>query len=182
VAKRNSGSGHMFYLWASHINEDILMTNPIPPGHHTLTPTITVHNGAEALEFYKKALGAQVHHVYNTPDGKIMHAALKVGDSPLMLSDEFPDWNCNSPKTLGGTGSGIYMYIENVDAVFEQAINAGAQPVMPPTNQFWGDRMGQFIDPYGHRWSIATHIEDPSVEEMDRRRLSMMKEMAGSKK
>jgi PhnB protein len=172
----------MLYLWRLHIKGEKQMTKPIPPDYHTLTPTITVHNALEAIEFYKKAFGAQVQKVHNTPDGKVMHASLKIGDSQLMLSDEFPDWNCKSPNSIGGTGSGIYVYVEKVDDVFDRAVKAGAVVTMPPTDQFWGDRMGQFIDPYGHRWSLATHVEDVSDEEMTRRRESMIKEMAGAKK
>jgi PhnB protein len=158
------------------------MTKPIPPDHHTLTPTITVHNAVEAIEFYKNALDAKTERIFKTPDGKVMHASLKIGDSVLMLSDEFPDWNCKSPKSIGGTGSGIYVYVEKVDEVFDRAVTAGAVVVMPTTDQFWGDRMGQFIDPFGHRWSLATHVEDVSNDEARRRGEIMMKEMAGAKK
>jgi PhnB protein len=157
------------------------MAKPIPPGAHTLTPTITVHNAVEAIEFYKKAFGAKEEDRFVSPDGKIMHAKITIGDSALMLNDENPNWQVKSPKTLGGTASGIYIYIENVDEVFDRAVKAGAQVIMPVTDQFWGDRMGAIYDPFGHKWSIATHIEDLSHEEIQKRGAQFMKQMAGAK-
>jgi PhnB protein len=170
-----------FTLACTYPIEDILMPKPIPPGAHTLTPTITVHNAVEAIEFYKKAFDATEESRYLAPDGKIMHAKLNIGDSGLMISDENPNWQVKSPKTLGGTPSGIYMYVENVDEVFDRAVKAGAQVMMPLMNQFWGDRMAVVLDPYGHKWSLATHVEDLTHEEIKKRGEAFMKQMAGAK-
>jgi PhnB protein len=158
------------------------MTKPIPAGYHTLTPSIIVSDAVEAIEFYKKALGAQEQDRFEGPGGEIMHATIKIGDSLLMLSEENPTWNTQSPKTLGGTPSGIFVYVENVDQAFEKAVKAGAQVIMPVMNQFWGDRMGAFFDPYGHKWNIATHVQDLTNEEIQRRGQEFMKEMATAKK
>jgi len=155
---------------------------PIPTGFHTLTPTLTVDNAAEAIEFYKRAFGAQEVERCLGPSNKVMHAEIRIGDSTLMLNDEFPDWDCRSPKTIGGTASAIYVYVEHVDKVFDRAVKAGATVVMPLQDQFWGDRCGQIIDPYGHKWSIATHVEDVSPEEMQRRQEEWLKQPAGAGK
>src|SRR5271168_824937 len=171
----------MVYFGLVYPNEDSLMPKPIPPGAHTLTPTITVHNAVEAIEFYKKAFGAKEEERYLGPDGKVMHAKLKIGDSALMLSDENPNWQVKSPKTLGGTASGIYMYVEKVDEVFERAVKGGASVMMPLMDQFWGDRMAVILDPFGHKWSIATHVEDLTHEEIKLRGEQFMKQMAGAK-
>lgn len=138
----------------------------IPTGFHTLTPHLTVRNATEALEFYKKALGAEVLHVAKMPDGKIMHAALRIGDSMLMLNDEMPEHGALSPLAHNGTGVMIHIYTEDADGAFNRAVSAGAQVRMPLMDQFWGDRYGIVIDPYGHQWSIATHVKDISPEEM----------------
>jgi PhnB protein len=140
----------------------------IPEGFHTLTPHIIVRNAAEAIEFYKKAFGAEVRDVANSPDGKIMHAALKVGDSMLMLNDEFPEWGTLSPLSTGGSGVTLHMYLENVDAAFARAISAGCTVKMPLMDQFWGDRYGVVADPYGHKWSLATHVRDVSLDEVEK--------------
>lgn len=141
---------------------------PIPTGFHTLTPHLIVRNAAEALEFYKKALGAEVLHVANMPDGKIMHASLRIGDSMLMLNDEMPEHGALSPLAHNGTGVTIHIYTEDADAAFNRAVSAGAQVRMPLMDQFWGDRYGIVTDPYGHQWSIATHVKDVSPEEMQK--------------
>lgn len=148
---------------------------PIPDGYHSISPYIMVKNGKKALEFYKKAFGAQVVSVCES-EGKIMHAELKIGDSMFMLSDEFPSQEeskdgCNvfSPQTLKGTCAILHLYVKDVDASFKQAIQSGAKVVRELENAFWGDRYGQIEDPFGHRWSLATHIEDVSKEEVDRR-------------
>jgi len=138
----------------------------IPPGFHTLTPHLIVRNAAQAIEFYQKAFGAELLGKMLTPDGKVMHAALKVGDSMLMLNDEFPEWGALSPLSSGGSGVTIHIYLENVDAAFGRAISAGAAVKMPLMDQFWGDRYGIVTDPYGHHWSMATHVRDMSPEEM----------------
>lgn len=140
----------------------------IPTGFHSLTPHLTVRNATEALEFYKRALGAEVLHVANMPDGKVMHAALRIGDSMLMLNDEMPEHGALSPLAHKGTGVTIHIYTQDADAAFNRAVAAGAQVRMPLMDQFWGDRYGIVTDPYGHQWSIATHVKDVSPEEMQK--------------
>ena len=144
---------------------------PIPEGYHTVTPTLVVNGAAEAIEFYTRAFGAVELFRMPAPDGqKLWHAEIQIGDSRLMLSDEFPEMcGTRSPKTLGGTPVGIYLYVEDADAVVQRAVNAGATVVMPLTDMFWGDRFGTILDPFGHQWSIATHVEDVSGEEIARR-------------
>jgi PhnB protein len=143
--------------------------HPVEPGYHTANPYITVIGAAKAIEFYKAAFSATEKMRMVGPDGSIMHAEIKIGDSPIMLSDEFPDWGVRSPQTIGGSGSSIMLMVPNVDELFAQAIAAGATEIMPPADQFWGDRMGKLSDPFGHIWSIMTHIEDVSHEEMKSR-------------
>ena len=141
----------------------------IPAGHHTATPYLVTANADKAIEFYKEAFGAKELVRLPSPDGKVMHAEIKIGDSPVMLSDECPDWDALSPLARGGTTVSIVLYVEDVDAVVNRAVAAGAKAVMPVTDQFWGDRMGTVIDPFGHKWSVATHVEDVSPEEMSTR-------------
>jgi uncharacterized glyoxalase superfamily protein PhnB len=142
---------------------------PIPEGYHSLTPTLILSNAAEAIEFYKRAFGAQELGRMASPDGqKIWHAELQIGDSRLMLGDEMPEAGSRSPQSLGGSPAGIHLYVEDADAVFQRAVEAGATVVMPLENAFWGDRYGQLTDPFGHRWGIATHIQDLTEEEMMR--------------
>ncbi len=145
----------------------------IPSGFHTLTPHMIVRNAEQAIEFYQKAFGAQLLGKMLTPNGKVMHALLKVGDSMLMLNDEFPEWGALSPLSSGGSGVTLHVYLENVDAAFAQAVAAGATVKMPVMDQFWGDRYGIVTDPYGHQWSLATHVRDMSQEDMAK----AMKEM-----
>jgi PhnB protein len=140
----------------------------VPKGYHTLTPYLTVRDAARAIEFYKQAFGAKEKGVMKGPDGKVMHAELVIGDSIVMLADEFPEFGSLSPQTTGGTGSGLHIYVENVDAAFDQAVKAGARAEMPVADMFWGDRYGKLVDPFGHKWSIATHTADLSMEEMKR--------------
>ena len=144
---------------------------PIPQGFHSLTPSLTVHNAAEAIEFYKRAFGAQELSRAPAPDGKkIWHAEVKIGDSRLMLNDEFPEMGGGkAPRSLGGTTSSLHFYVENTDAVFKRAVDAGATADMPPSDMFWGDRYAKVTDPFGHSWGIATHIEDVSEAEQRRR-------------
>jgi PhnB protein len=140
----------------------------IPHGYHTLTPYLTVRDAARAIEFYKKAFGAKERGVMKGPDGKVMHAELTIGDSILMLADEFPEFGALSPQATGASSSGLHIYLENVDAAFDQAVTAGAKVDMPVMDMFWGDRYGKLSDPFGHKWSIATHTADLSAEEMKR--------------
>ena len=141
---------------------------PIPDGYHTLTPFLTVRDAARAIEFYKNAFGAIDRGAAKGPDGKIMHAELMIGDSIIMLSDEYPEFGALSPLSSGGAGMGLHIYIDGVDAAFDRAVKAGAQVTMPVSDQFWGDRYGKLKDPFGHVWSIATHTKDMSEEEMKR--------------
>ena len=141
-------------------------TKPVPTGYHTVTPYLVIKDAGKAIEFYKKAFGATESVRLNTPDGNVMHAEIKIGDSYVMLCDECPDWNALSPQTIGGTAVSIVLYLEDVDSVVNNAVAAGATVLMPVADQFWGDRMGTVADPYGHKWSIATHVEDVSPEEM----------------
>jgi PhnB protein len=141
---------------------------PIPPGFHALTPHITVRDAEKAIDFYKKAFGAELLQLVKTPDGRVMHASLKINDSVFMLNDEFPEWGTLSPLSSGGSGVIIHFYTDNVDAAFGRAVSAGAQVQMPLMDQFWGARYGLVADPYGHRWSLAQHIANPSPEEMQR--------------
>lgn len=138
----------------------------IPDGYHTLTPFLTVRDAVNAIEFYKQAFGAEVRGVMKGPDGKVMHAELKIGDSIVMLSDEFPEFGSKSPEAIGGSPMGLHIYLDGVDAAFDRAVKAGATVEMPVMDQFWGDRYGRLKDPYGHKWSIATHIKDLSADEM----------------
>jgi len=150
----------------------------VPPGFHTLTPHLTVRDADKALEFYKNALGAEILNVARMPDGKVLHASLRIGDSMLMLNDEFPEMGGLSPLSTGGAGVTIHIYTENVDAAFNRAVSAGAQVKMPLMDQFWGDRYGIVGDPFGHSWSLATHIKDLSPEEMERAQEEAMAKMA----
>lgn len=143
-----------------------MSAKPIPEGYHTLTPFLTVRDAERAIEFYKNAFGAESRGVMKGPDGKVMHAELKIGDSILMMSDEFPDFGSVSPQALGGSPMGLHIYVPDVDASFERAVKAGAQVEMPVMEQFWGDRYGRLKDPFGHKWSIATHTKDLSMDEM----------------
>jgi PhnB protein len=149
------------------------MTNrikPIPEGFHTLTPHLVVKGASQAIEFYKKALGAEEIVRMPGPDGKsVMHAELKIGDSRLFLVDEFPDMGALGPHGIGGTPVTIHVYVEDADAIFNQAVAAGAEVRMPIADAFWGDRYGLIVDPFGHKWSFATHKEDLTPEEIAKR-------------
>jgi PhnB protein len=142
---------------------------PVPDGCHTLNPYLVVDDGAAAIEFYKKAFGAEELMQMPGPDGKLAHAEIKIGDSVLMLSAANPQFGSRSPKAFGGTPASILMYVENVDAAFDRAVKAGAKIEMPVQDMFWGDRYGKLEDPFGHSWQMATHIEDVSPEEMGKR-------------
>lgn len=145
-----------------------MAVKPIPDGYHTITPFLTVRDAARAIEFYKQAFGAKDRGVMKGPDGKVMHAELQIGDSIIMLSDEFPDFGSLSPQSLNGSPQGLHIYVDGVDAAFDRAVKAGAQVEMPVMEQFWGDRYGRLRDPFGHKWSIATHTRDLSMDEMKR--------------
>ena len=153
---------------------------PIPEGFHTLTPHLTVRDAAGAIEFYKKALNAQVVNRSDT-NGKVMHASLKIGDSILMLNDEFPEWGGSLAPRGDASGFAIHVYVENVDKLFAQAVAAGATVKMPLMDQFWGDRYGHIVDPYGFRWALATHMRDVSAEEIKRAEADMAKQMPQKK-
>jgi uncharacterized glyoxalase superfamily protein PhnB len=136
------------------------MTKPIPDGFHSVTPSLVVSNAAEAIEFYKKAFNANEIYKFPTPDGKILHAMIQIGDSFVMMSDEFPTMGMKSPITIGGTAVTLHLYVEDSDKIFKQAVDAGAVITMPIMDSFWGDRFGTVMDPYGHSWAIATHKID----------------------
>jgi PhnB protein len=150
---------------------------PIPPGFHTLTPHLTVRNAKEALEFYKQAFGAEVLHVADMPDGKVMHATVRMGDSILMLNDEMPEHGALSPLSSGGSGVTLHIYTENVDDAFARAVAAGATVKMPLADQFWGDRYGVVADPYGFKWSLATRVKELSPEQMQEEQEKMFSAM-----
>jgi PhnB protein len=159
------------------------MVKPIPQGYHTVTPYLTVKGAAQAIEFYKRAFGAQEVERMPGPDGKsVMHAELKLGDSIVMLSDEFPQAGTRSPQTLGGSTGYLFLYVPDVDAAFKRAVDAGAKGAMPPSDMFWGDRFAKVSDPFGHEWGLATHKEDLSPEEIRKRGQAEMAKMAKGKK
>jgi PhnB protein len=155
-----------------------MATKPIPEGYHTVTPYLAVDDAAEAIEYYKKAFGAKERVRMEAPGGKIGHAEIEVGDSLVMLSDPFPQASTKPPKELGGTSASVFMYVEDVDAVVKQAVDAGATIAMEVSDQFWGDRFGSVLDPFGHLWSIATHVEDVPPEEMAERAKAAMAAMS----
>jgi PhnB protein len=155
-----------------------MAVRPIPEGYHTLTPYLAVEDAARAIEFYKDAFGADEIHRMPGPDGSIAHAELQIGDSKVMLSDPFPQSNVRPPSERGGPTASVFMYVDDADAVFEQAQTAGATVAMPLEDMFWGDRFGSLTDPFGHVWSVATHIEDVPEAEMAERAATAMSEMA----
>jgi PhnB protein len=146
---------------------------PIPEGFHSVTPYLTAHDAAQAIDFYKKAFNAKERSRLPMPNGKIAHAELSIGDSIVMLSDEFPEFGAKSPQSLNGTPVGLAVYVQNVDEAFQRAVDAGASVKDPVTDQFWGDRSGTVIDPFGHKWTLLTHIEDVSIDEMRNRMAKM---------
>ena len=142
---------------------------PIPEGYHSITPYLIISGAAKALDFYKQAFGAIELFRMDSPDGRIGHAEIKIGDSPIMLADEHPEMGARSPESWGGSPVSLMLYVEDVDRVFAQAVEAGATVERPLADQFYGDRTGGLKDPFGHNWYVATHIEDVSPEEMARR-------------
>jgi PhnB protein len=155
-----------------------MATKPIPEGYHTVTPYLAVDDAAAAIEYYKKAFGAKERGRMDAPDGRIGHAEIEIGDSLVMLADDFPQFATRSPKELGGTSVSVFMYVEDVDAVVKQAVDAGATVTMEVADQFWGDRFGSVQDPFGHVWSLATHVEDVPPEEMAERAKAAMAAMS----
>jgi PhnB protein len=152
-----------------------MAVKPIPDGYHTVTPYLIISGAAKAIEFYKKAFGAEELFRMGAPDGRIGHAEIKIGDSPIMLADEFPEMGHKGPNSLGGTTVSILLYVKDVDTLAAQAVAAGATVMRPVQDQFYGDRSGTFTDPFGHVWTIATHKEDLSPEEIGRRAAEAMK-------
>ena len=155
-----------------------MAVKPIPDGYRTITPYLAVDDAAAAIEFYTKVFGAKERARMEAPGGKIGHAELEIGDSLVMLSDALPQFSTRPPKELGGTSASIFMYVEDVDAVVKQAVDAGATVTMEIEDQFWGDRFGSVQDPFGHLWSIATHVEDVPPEEMAERAKAAMAAMS----
>ena len=148
------------------------MAKPIPDGYQQVMPYLVVRGATKALDFYKRAFGAKERMRLPMGD-RIGHAEIEIGDCVVMLADEFPEMGANSPETIGGTPVGLCLYVEDVDAVFKRAIAAGGKEEKPLKDQFYGDRSGTLIDPFGHKWTIATHVEDVSSEEMQRRMAAM---------
>ncbi len=144
-------------------------TQAIPKGYHSVTPSLVVAGAAKAIDFYKKALGAEEVMRFPGPDGSVVHAEIRIGDSTIMLGDEMPEQGGRSPKSYGGTPVSFFVYKENVDAAWKRAVDAGAKEIMPLDNQFWGDRTGCLEDPFGHRWWLAQHVEDLTQEELQKR-------------
>ena len=153
---------------------------PIPEGYHSVTPYLFVISAASAIDFYKNVFGATEVVRMAGSNGKIMHAELRIGDSIVMLADENPTTGVMSPQTIGGFSVGLHVYVENVDAVIQKAVENGAKMLRPIKNQFYGDRSGSLLDPFGHMWSVATHVEDVSPEEMRKRMTAAMSQTAGS--
>lgn len=157
-----------------------MAVKPIPEGYHSVSAALAVDGAAEAIDFYKRAFGAKERFRMPGPEGTIAHAEIEVGDSVVMLSDPFPHSTVKPPRELGGTSVGLFVYVEDVDAAFEQAVNEGATVTMALEDMFWGDRFGTVTDPYGHSWSLATHIEDVPPEEMEERSKQAMAAMSSS--
>jgi PhnB protein len=153
-----------------------MAVKPVPDGYHTVTPYLIVRDAARAIEFYKAALGAtELFRMADPSSGKVGHAEIRIGDSVVMLADEHPEFMAVGPQTLGGTTFGILVYVPDVDAQFARAVAAGGTVERPLKDQFYGDRSGTFVDPFGHKWTIATHVEDVPPEEMSRRMEAMAK-------
>jgi len=147
-----------------------MATTPIPEGYHTVTPFLSLDDAAAAIEFYKRAFGAEERGRMPAPDGRIAHAEIQIGDSVIMLSDMFEGQSLGkTPKQAGGTTVGLFLYVEDVDEVFKQALDAGATATSEPEDMFWGDRFGRVTDPFGHDWQIATRKEDLTPEELEKR-------------
>jgi PhnB protein len=152
---------------------------PIPEGYRSITPYLAVDDAADAIDYYTKAFGAKERGRMEAPGGKIGHAELEIGDSLIMLSDALPQFSTRPPNELGGTSMSIFLYVEDADAVVKQAVDAGGTATMEVADQFWGDRFGIVQDPFGHLWSVATHVEDVPPEEMAERAKAAMAAMSG---
>lgn len=150
-----------------------MAVSPIPQGYHSITPYLAIRGAAKAIDFYREAFGAVELMRIPGPDGKVGHAELQIGNSRIMLADEFPEMNHKSPTSLGGAGMSLLLYVEDVDAIFAKAVAAGAKPIRPVQMQFYGDRSGMVSDPFDHVWTIATHVEDLSGEEIAQRAAAM---------
>lgn len=146
-----------------------MAVKPIPEGYHTATPYLIIKGAADAIEFYKQAFGAAELFRFPAPDGKIGHAEIKIGDSPIMLADEYPDMGYKGPKSLGGSPVSLMIYVEDVDTIFNRAVGEGATVKEAVSDKFYGDRIGTLVDPFGHIWHVSTHKEDVSLEEMEKR-------------
>jgi PhnB protein len=156
---------------------------PVPEGFHTVTPHLVIRGAADAIEFYKKALGAQEVSRMAGPDGRVMHAELKIGDSIIFLADEMPNpGSAKSPQTLGGSTATLHLYVPDVDATFNKAIAAGGKETMAVADMFWGDRFGTFTDPFGHSWGIATRKEDLTKQESEERARAFFASMQAQRK
>lgn len=151
-----------------------MAVDPIPRGFHTVTPYLIVRDAARAIDFYRDAFGATEIMRMPGPGGKLMHAEIRIGDSVVMLADEFPEMDVLGPESRGGCTSSILLYVPEVDSAYARALSAGAKELRPLQNQFWGDRMGTVTDPFGHNWSLASHVEDVTEEEMQRRFAALM--------
>jgi PhnB protein len=147
---------------------------PIPAGYHSITAYLTVSDAPKALDFYTRAFGAQVTRRMPGPGGKLMHAEFRIGDSVVMVSDEFPEGGTRSPQSLGGASGSLFLYVPDVDTAFKRAVDAGGQAMMPPTDMFWGDRLGRLTDPFGHHWGLATHKADLTPAEIGKRAQAAM--------
>jgi PhnB protein len=161
--------GSSLTIWWTCSEEVVMAVQHVPEGYSTATPYLIIKGASEAIDFYKQAFGATEVMRFGGPDGKVGHAEIQIGNSRVMLADEHPERGYRSPQSLGGSGTGILLYLEDVDQVFSRALQAGAKPLDPVKDQFYGDRTGTLVDPFGHWWTVATHIEDVSQEEMQRR-------------
>jgi PhnB protein len=156
-----------------------MAVQPVPEGYHTITPYLAVEDASTAIDFYQRAFGAKEAVRMSGPGDSIMHAELEIGDSKVMLSDPFPQASTKPPKELGGTSVSILVYVDKIDELYKQAIDAGATSLMEPDDMFWGDRMSSVQDPFGHSWTIMTHVEDVSPEQMEERSKQWQEQMAG---
>lgn len=154
---------------------------PVPDGFHTVTPSMVVSDAAKAIDFYTKVFGAEERMRMPSPDGKIIHAEIKIGDSIIFLSEEIPNMGGKSPQSLGAYTGGVYLYVPNVDEIHQRAVAAGAKSSGPVSDMFWGDRVGHFVDPFGHAWSVSTHVADLSEQEMEKGAEEFYAQMAEKK-
>jgi PhnB protein len=157
-----------------------MAVQPVPEGYQTVTPYLAVDDASAAIEFYQRAFGAKERTRMSGPGDSVMHAELEIGDSLVMLADPFPQASTTPPKQLGGTSASIMLYVEDTDSLYKQAVDAGATSLMEPDDMFWGDRMSSVQDPFGHSWTIMTHVEDVSPEEMEKRSEQFMAQMANA--